>query len=247
MNLLLLDPSDFLTESQVRVSGPRALHLINVLRIGMGSSLRVGRLNGPIGRAVVTEIKADTIQLECFWEQTPAPPSVDLLLAMPRPKAMKRLWPQLGALGVRQIAITNAERVAPFYFASHVLAPSFYVPRLIEGLQQAQDTHLPEVRIEKRLKVFLEDHLEAWAPGSVRLFADPPAESSLTDVLPRGSERVVVAIGPEEGWSPYERDLLAHHAFRAFTLGRRTLRSDTACVAVLTLVRAQMNPTRSFD
>ena len=42
--------------------------------------------------------------------------------------------------------------------------------------------------------------------------------------------------GPEGGWNQFERDLLAAHGFAGVTLGARTLRSDTAVVALLALV-----------
>jgi RsmE family RNA methyltransferase len=47
--------------------------------------------------------------------------------------------------------------------------------------------------------------------------------------------RVLLAIGPEGGWNDYERELLVAHRFTPVGLGPRTLRTDTACVALLAL------------
>jgi RsmE family RNA methyltransferase len=49
---------------------------------------------------------------------------------------------------------------------------------------------------------------------------------------------VTIAVGPERGWSPVERDLLRDRGFVLADLGERVLRTETACVAALTLVRA---------
>jgi len=48
------------------------------------------------------------VVLICEFEtETPPRPSIDLLLAMPRPKVLKRLWAQFAALGVGRIFITT--------------------------------------------------------------------------------------------------------------------------------------------
>ena len=49
---------------------------------------------------------------------------------------------------------------------------------------------------------------------------------------------MLIAIGPEGGWNDFEMALLAAHGFQAITMGPRTLRTDTACVALLALVHA---------
>ena len=49
--------------------------------------------------------------LSCVFDRTPARPPVDLLLALPRPKVLRRLWAQLAAIGVGRIILTNAEGV----------------------------------------------------------------------------------------------------------------------------------------
>lgn len=57
------------------------------------------------------------------YEPLPGP-QVDLLLALPRPKVLRRLWPMLGELGVGHVVLTGAERVEPAFFdAGAALAP----------------------------------------------------------------------------------------------------------------------------
>lgn len=249
MNMLLIDPAELLAPDSAKVKGPRAHHLVHVLRVAPGATIRLGLLNGPRGQGQVLTANDEAVELRCFWDVAkPNVPPVDLILAMPRPKVMKRLWAQLAALGVRRIAIVNAERVERFYFDSHVLSPPFYRPLLIEGLEQSETTFLPEVRVEKQLKVFIEDDLKIWTDAGVRLAADVAAKQSLPEAWPAElAERAVLAVGPETGWSDYERDMFVRHGFRFFTAGRRTLRADTACVALLTLVRARLSPHAPLD
>src|SRR4030095_1552218 len=116
---------------------------------------------GPLGAGTVETADDGRVTLHCSFEaNTPATPCVDLLLAVPLPKVMRRLWAQLAALGVGQIVLTNAERVERPYFDTHVLDEACYRPLLIEGLQQARDTRLPRVSIHKRFRILVEDHLD---------------------------------------------------------------------------------------
>ena len=49
---------------------------------------------------------------------------------------------------------------------------------------------------------------------------------------------VLLAVGPEGGWTPFELELLAQHGFEAVSWGPRALRTDTACAVLLGLVHA---------
>ena len=170
---------------------------------------------------------------------TPPRPAIDLLLALPRPKVMRRLWAQIAALGVGQIILTNAEKVERNYFDTHVLSPETYRPLLIEGLQQARDTRLPLVSIHRQFKVLVEDQLDALAGPALRVVADPSAATPLGEVVRAGSgQRMLLAIGPEGGWNAFELGLLAAHGFQPAGMGPRTLRTDTACIALLAIAHS---------
>ena len=219
----------------------RARHILQVLKAGPGATVRVGLLGGPLGLATVVRIEGERVVLSCAFEGgVPEPPPIDLLLAVPRPKVLNRLWSQLAALGVGRIVLTNAARVERCYFDSHVLEPEIFTPRLIEGLQQARDTRLPEVLIRRRLKPFIEDELDALFPVGLRLLADPVGVRRIGSLVsPRGEEgpaRVLLAVGPEGGWVPFELKLLRARGFEIVGIGCRTLRTDTACIGLLSVI-----------
>jgi 16S rRNA (uracil1498-N3)-methyltransferase len=164
-------------------------------------------------------------------------PAVDLLLALPRPKVLRRLWAQLAAIGVGRIVLTNAARVERHYFDTHVLEASTYRPLLIEGLQQAGDTRLPRVSIHRQFRILVEDELDALSTDAARLVAHPGSHRSLLTVAGESQRRrVLLAIGPEGGWNDFELELLRRHRFEVVSLGPRTLRTDTACIALLALL-----------
>jgi RsmE family RNA methyltransferase len=236
MNMILLQPDDIRDDGLAVLSEERARHIQKVLKAQEGKTLRIGMLNGPLGKGTVLAVDQHTVCLQCVLEDSvPPKPKIDLLLAMPRPKVMKRLWAQLSALGTGRIVLVNAEKVERFYFDTHVLEPEFYNARLIEGLQQAGCTHLPEVLIRQRFKPFVEDELEEMFSDHLKLLADPSGKQRLAD-FSLGSERVLLAVGPEGGWADYELGKLQEHGFELFRMGSRILRTDTACIGLLSML-----------
>ena len=245
VNLILLEPYEVDDAGTAHVTGARATHVTTVLRAEPGQALRIGRVDGPLGMGTVTSIDGTTVSLACRFEAAPPPrPRVDLLLAVPRPKVLRRLWSQLAAIGVGRIILTNAARVERHYFDSHVLEAGTYAPLLVEGLQQARDTWLPDVSVHRRFKVLVEDDLDAMCPSGVRLVAHPGEGHSIRQALSHvGGARVLLAVGPEGGWVDFERGLLVERGFQPVELGQRPLRSDTATIALMTLVQDALRQT----
>jgi RsmE family RNA methyltransferase len=242
VNLILLERDEVSGAGEVLLSGARATHVLQVLKAVPSRTIRVGIVDGPLGSGTVLATDAARVSLRCVFESHPPDcQPVDVLLALPRPKVMKRLWAQLSAIGVGRIVLTNAERVERDYFGTHVLDPVLYRPLLIEGLQQARDTRIPMVSIHRQFRPLVEDGLDMLAGDSVRLLADPQARSTVADATPAAAGRVMLAVGPEGGWNDFERDLLQKHGFTPVSMGARTLRTDTACIALLTLAHAALS------
>lgn len=245
MNLILLQPDEVNAEGRCVLTDDRAHHIRTVLKATAGKTLRVGLLDGPLGTGLTEQVDWHAVVMKCVFEDNvPPQPRIDLLLAMPRPKVMKRLWAQLSALGVGRIVLLRADKVERYYFDSHVLDPEFYTKWQLEGLQQAKCTHLPEVLIRPRFKPFVEDELNTLFPQHLKLLADPSGEKRLADFFQSGErpERTVIAIGPEGGWTPYELDRLTEHGFELFGMGPRILRTDTAVIGLVSILAEYSNP-----
>jgi len=236
VNLLLLEPDELDARGRATLDDSRARHLLGVLRVVPDQTVRIGVVDGGSGTGRVLAAAAGRVTLECTIDAAPRRPAVDLLLAVPRPKVLRRLWAQLAALGAGRIILTNAARVERNYFDTHLLEPAGYRPLLLEGLQQARDTQLPIVSVHRQFRILVEDHLDALTGPSLRVVADPSAGEPIAGVAAREhGQRILLAIGPEGGWNGFELELLGAHGFHAVGLGPRTLRSDTACVALLAL------------
>lgn len=239
MNLLLLTPQDAVDGDRFRVAGVRARHVTEILRAQPGKELRIGLLEGPKGRGTVVSATADEVVLDCDFDDMPPPrPSVDLILAIPRAKSLRKLLPEVAAIGVDRIVLLRTWRVAKPYLAQTILTPAEYRPLLHEGLMQARCTREPHVVVEPLFKPFVEDRLPEFAAGSRALLAHPTARRTLARSRIEPGGRVVLAVGPEGGWVPYEVEAFERAGFESVSMGERTLRVETACVALLAQIEA---------
>jgi len=231
MNLLLLEDGDFVTGDTVRLSGRRLKHLLEVHRAETGDSLRIGRLNGLMGTGQLISLNNEQAELSVTLDQ-PAPEKLPLtlLLALPRPKMLRRVLQTVSSMGVSRLVLLNSYRVEKSFWQTPFLEPAAIREQLILGLEQARDTVLPEVTLEKRFKPFVEDQLPTLAAGTLGLVGHPGGYPA----CPRAVEQpVTLAIGPEGGWIPYEVEKLQHAGLQPVQLGARILRVETAVTALL--------------
>jgi len=236
LNLLLLTPAELRDDGSVLLTGRRHHHAQAVLRIQAGESLRVGVRGGRCGTAIVLSEGAEGLLLQVTLDTEPPPRAgVSLMLAIPRPKALRRVIPALASLGVDHVVLVNAARVEKSYFDSRVLDPA-YLDSLIDlGLEQARDTRPPRIEIRERFRPFVEDELGHWAGDSLRFVPHPSAGVPVPRV---DTERpVTIAIGPDGGWVPFEVDLLERAGFMPVSLGARVLRVEVAVSYVLGRIR----------
>lgn len=249
MNLILIS-TDEVKDGVAELSGRRARHLHKVLRARIGDSLKIGLVNGLVGRGLVREISRERVVLEIEATIQPPPPSrLELILALPRPIMLNRVLSQAASLGIKSIHLINANRVEKSFFSASALHPEALAARLELGLEQAVDTVMPEVTVHHRFRPFLEDRLPLLAGGAkTLLLAHPGAEADLARQLVSVApdSRVMLAIGPEGGWIDFELQLFKHQGFRQFSLGPRILRVDTAVPALIAqaelLLAGQPNP-----
>ncbi|MEE3633438.1 16S rRNA (uracil(1498)-N(3))-methyltransferase [Pseudomonas sp. AL 58] len=231
MNLLLLEEADFVAADRVVLGDRRFTHMQEIHRVAVGDNLRVGRLGGQMGQAQVLRLEGHEAELQVTFDQPPpAKLPLTLVLALPRPKMLRRVFQTVATMGVPKLILVNSYRVEKSFWQTPFLEPDAIREQLILGLEQARDTVLPEVIIEKRFKPFVEDRLPAISAGTLGLVGHPGNHPP----CPRGlDEPVTLAIGPEGGWIPYEIDLLNKAGLTPVQLGDRILRVETAVTALL--------------
>lgn len=231
MNLLLLEAVDFVAANRVILRDRRFKHIQEVHRAEAGEHLRVGLLGGEMGQGRLLRLDANEAELEIELNQPP--PSklpITLLLALPRPKMLRRVLQTVACMGVPRLVLLNSYRVEKSFWQTPFLEPAAIREQLLLGLEQARDTVLPDVSIEKRFKPFVEDRLPQLAAGTRGLVGHP---GNYPDCPRAVTESVTLAIGPEGGWIPYEIDKLSEAGLQPVQLGARILRVETAVSALL--------------
>lgn len=231
MNLLLLHHDDFIDRDRARITGRRMKHLRTVLNISTGQAVKLGIINGKVGKGTVLSLTDCELVLEVKLTDEPPPPlPVTVILAMPRPKVLKRILQGMTAMGIKEIILLNSWRVEKSYWLSPVLEPVNLREQLILGLEQARDTVLPTIEQQRLFKPFVEDTLPDIAAGTLALVAHPEtAQPCPVNV----DQPVTLAIGPEGGFTPYEIEKLVAAGLSPVQLGIRPLRVETAVPALL--------------
>ena len=268
-NRVLFEPREVDERTRtVRLDGSdsRARHVREVLRAGEGARLRVGTVDVGKCEATIERVDEDggmTVVLDPEAERAEVP-RVDVLLATPRPKVLRRLWAPLASLGVGRVVLTNANKVERYYFDSKAFDPETIRGEILRGLEQAGDYAVPQIGVAKRLPPVI-DRLagvlgddepdtngfewllngdDGWdRKPDVLLLAHPEVSpTSMADALAGAdsNSRVVIAVGPEGGWTKYELELFENAGFKRVGLGSRTFTTDVACISLVSAVRERL-------
>lgn len=238
----------------------RAKHIQEILKAEAGDRLKVGLIDvGRTDDGILEETDHKVGVRINLGERSAlvgnAQPLLDLMLAVPRPLRLERLLPVVAMLGVGRLILIDAQKVEKAYFGSHLFrGPEALRAGLVEGLEISDvDCRLPEVLVRRRLGKFLATELdELYPPGScTRLLAHPTKTSgplvydrlrgATSDMPNCPDRRIVLAVGPEGGWTDEEVALLSEkHLFTPFSAGERIMRTDVAVPVLLGLVRDLM-------
>lgn len=231
MNILLFEQRDRLDEQRIHIDGRRLEHLRHILHLGVGSRLRVGEINGGMGEAVVEAIDASSATLHVTLTHEPPPKlPVSLVLALPRPKMLRRILRSVAEFGVRELHLINSYRVEKSYWQTPVLQDAAVRDYLLLGLEQAVDTVLPNVTLHRRFKPWVEDDLPHLLQGQQGILAHPGDYPPCPRAIDAQS---VLIVGPEGGFSAYEVEKLQSTGCATVSLGARILRVENAISTLL--------------
>ena len=236
MNIILLE-QDEISGDTVLLVGERARHIVRVLRAAAGDRVKAGIVDGKLGHGTITEISirqpySVRLKLDLSQEIRPVP-SIDIVLALPRPIMFKRILSQATSLGVGHFYVINANRVEKSFWDAALVDQQGCRRYLVEGLEQAVDTRLPTLSFHKGFKPFIENDLVRIRRNYRQmLVAHPGSGDSLVSVHKKHDGRTLLGIGPEGGWIDYEIERLRDGGFIPFTMGPRILKVETAVTAL---------------
>jgi len=232
VNLFLFDSDDRINADTVVASDDRVAHLHKVLNSRKGDRLRVGELGGLIGEAEITALHSDRAVLRIEHLAEPPPPKLPfpIVLALPRPKMLRRILRTIAEMGAPQLYLIHSYRVEKSYWQTPVLESHTLRRYLLDGLAQSRDTILPSVTQHRRFKPFVEDILPTLSSAQRGVVLHPGPHPHLAQAEEPPS---LVVIGPEGGFIPYEINKLEAAGCQLTSMGARILRVENAVTTVL--------------
>ena len=235
MNIVLFEPDEW--SVPLASTDVRAVHLLEILKLSPGDRFAAGEVGGPVGTLAFQGYQgSDLVFANPDWNHpAPQPSRVKILVGTPRPPTARRLLKDLTTLGAAEIHFMATELGDKAYLQSTLWTGDEFRKNLLEGAAQARTTLLPRVERHTGLRKALAA-IEADGPATRVWFDEggiPWDQHQVHANLAEGT--LWLALGPERGWSPTERALLADKGWSVSGLGPRVLRTETACAVALGL------------
>lgn len=251
----------------IEITGSDAHHLMHVMRAKAGDEVVVVDDSGAVARMAMVAFSETAVTLELRERlAADTESSLELVIAQCLLKADKMDFVvqkavELGATGVMPIASTNC---VVRYDAKKAAARRDRWQKIAdEAAKQCGRTALLTVAPVTTMADFIAAQScvssadvngpatsTATSEADAKTFSDRPAlifcyenetNESIKTVLQalktRGTQKIIVVIGPEGGFTLAEAEALVGAGAHSVTLGRRILRAETAAVAALTVVQ----------
>jgi RsmE family RNA methyltransferase len=234
MNIIHLRRDDlWLDHNTVLIGDRRFQHIREVLKASVGDTVRIGLLGGGLGEGRIEQIDNKAVRLHVQLNQSPPQRHrFDIVLALPRPKMLRRIFRTVAEFGVANLHLINSARVEKSYWQSPLLRPDKISEALQAGMERSRDTVEPVVHQHALFRPFVEDQLKTLCAGRPCWIAEIGARRALSNAA---SVPAVVMIGPEGGFVPFEIELARSVIAEPAHLGSRILSVDTALTSVLAL------------
>ena len=227
--------------ADILLTAAQAHYLVRVMRLGAGAP--VALFNGRDGewRAHVAPAGRGGCRLETAERLRPQPPESGPVLAFAplRRARLEMLVEKATELGARALQPVSARRAQ-----AGLGRPGRLRAHAVEAAEQCGRLDVPAIAAPVPLSVLLDrcdrgDRCVRGESGGALAWGDP--SGAPPDEILAGAE--ILLVGPEGGFDDDERRALATcPAARAVTLGPRTLRAETAGIALLALRQALAAP-----
>jgi len=222
---------------QVSLSGEDVRHIATVLRMKPGEELLLCDGQGTDYAARVTQVTKSEIVAEITGQSKREPQQPRILLGQGLPKSDKMDWIAQKAteLGVGTIVPIVTERTI-----MKVRDEGKRVSRWQKiAREAAMQSNRPDIPLVDPIVPFSEFLRTLNSePGTLLLFPWEEGTLPVKDILCKRQDikKIVVLIGPEGGFSQKEAELAKAKGFHLVSLGRNILRTETAAIAVLSMI-----------
>jgi len=220
--------ADEVSGNRAALVGDHAQHLGRVLRAQVGQSMEIVA-DGVVRLGMIRSVREARVEFELTEEIVPSTlPDVSLLLAIFKFDRLEWAIEKCTELGVRRIVPVIARRTGAHLAAAAPKRVERWQRLVQQAAQQSRRTAVPEIS----LPVKLEDAVVETARLRL-LLAETEKQQSLLETLEanRTSQSLLLAVGPEGGWTEDEIALFTREGWISTSLGDTILRAETAAMA----------------
>lgn len=217
-------------ENRISISDPyRLAHFHNILKAQVGQDFKVTLLNQGLSGATITHIDSHKIELEINQAITKTPSSDwHLLVGLSRPPTMKKILEHGSSLGIKHFHFFSAKLSEKSYADSKIWGEDKAQASMIDGLSQsAYYWQVPKIHHYKNIQ-----SLPDFSNADCRLMSLVKSDTASMKSIDK-SKSLVLAFGPERGFTADEDESLQRIGFQAVSLGPCILRVEIAVFAAL--------------
>lgn len=233
-------PRNHLRDNRGFLEGRELTHLRKVLRLVPGDRITVFDDTGWEHDAVILQLSGRQGEIEIlrsYEADRESPLHVMLAVGLTKGEKMDFVIEKATEIGAQTIAPFTSAFSVPKFDDKKIVARTERWQRIaLSAVKQCGRTRAPEILPLVDFKSLVQGE----GPAALKLlFWEHEHRQSLQQAHTAHpvAEVVVVAVGPEGGFSAEEAELARSHGFEPVHLGRRTLRAETAAVAALSLVQ----------
>jgi 16S rRNA (uracil1498-N3)-methyltransferase len=227
--------ADESTATHAALTGDHAAHLIRVLRARVGQDFDIATA-ASIRRGRITSIADNRVEFELSEEISVADPvQIILLLAIFKFDRIEWAIEKCTELGVTRIIPVVARRTDPHLAA----ASKKRVERWQRIARQASEQSRRTSPLEITDPIKLAEALNLSAALKIVL-SESENQTQLRDAVDSeaATGEIILAIGPEGGWTEDELKSFRQAAWTSASLGNTILRAETAAIAATAIALA---------
>jgi 16S rRNA (uracil1498-N3)-methyltransferase len=214
------------------LTGAHADHLSRVLRVRVGQEFDVAT-RSEVRRGRIIRIERGRVELE-LGDLVPATAAPQIVLALSIFKFDRMEWAieKCTELGVAQIVPVIAQRTEVHLATAAAKRVERWRRIARQAAEQSRRSSAPEISSPVKLK----DALALAAEARIFLSESEPAITLKDALALQPAGHVVLAVGPEGGWTESEIKLFREAGWVSASLGGNILRAETAAIAALSVV-----------
>ena len=228
--------ADEVSGSQAALVGAHADHLIRVLRAHVGQEFDIS-IGNEVRRGRVSRIAQGRVEFE-LGDIIPADvfPQVTLVLSIFKFDRMEWAIEKCTELGVARIVPVIARRTEPHLATAAPKRVDRWQRIARQAAEQSRRDAPPEISQPLKLK-----DVVALTGGVRIVLSEAEQDAMLKNLLrsPSSGSSVILALGPEGGWTDSELTLFRDAGWTGASLGNTILRAETAAVAAMAVTLSE--------